>query len=429
MATNTENNSNILLGDKQHVIIVTGKDADDIRKYTDALGTTSLYNALEIISNPNASSIDKAKAIEDLIFIRLILSGSIQFKQPRLLGLVETVIGNNFKKLPKKLEGGRLVKELIDALEKGDKDVSVIKHFIILLIGFFGMAAIPAFGGLHAAGLTKYYDIIRPLKEELYSAIRARRFIAGDDPSNPAYTQYNDEVERAQHQLDSVGDDQSFILDFFLSNLNFMYPIIIGLIASMGAARGMINYENNIYTIALVKLIDRFLSSNMILDIINDPDSNFGLPKPLEGNQLGIALYFQYIKKIRADLEAEKINETEKLETERRTDIEVETGTVPLNISKFEQGVINDCAICLKPLAAAGTGGPIEVCKNKHMFHRNCIKQYIQSQRVPKCPMCREPILPAVITEAQRGGRRRRTLRSYKKRRSSVKCRKGTRKA
>jgi len=247
------NNSGILSGSEQHVIVVTRKDADEVRKYTDALGTTSLYSALEILSTPDTSSMDKAKAIEDLILIRLILSGSIQFKEESLLGLFQSVVGNKFKKLPESSNGGiddkgPLVERLLRDLDEGKKDVTVIKPFIIMIILNFGLGAIPTFGFLQFSGSL---------------------------------------MGRAD--------------DIYLSNLNFMYPIIIGILASMAAARGMVNYENNIYTIALVKLIDRFLSSNMILDIINDRASNFGLPTPLRGNQLGMALYFQYIKQLQPE--------------------------------------------------------------------------------------------------------------------------------
>jgi len=402
------NNSNVLLDHETHVIVVTGKNADEVRKYTDTLGTTSLFNALEILSNPDASSIYKAKAIEDLILIRLILSASIQFKEPTLLKLFERVIGTNFKNLPERRDDNKLVEKLVKRLDTGSNDIEVYETFLVNLIAAFGIGMIPAFGFFFDAR-QKYFDI----KSTLENALRVAE-AKGDSAKAISYID----------KLESLGSEDLFVSNYFLSDLTFIYPIIIGLIAAMATTRIMINHENNIYSTALVKIIDRFLSSNtMIIDIINDPGSKFGLPKPLEGNQLGMALYFQYIKQLQ-----EKYINNIKLEEETksqsiRNSIEKQTDTVPLRMSNFSTMInpLDDCGICLKPLAAAGTGTPIEVCRNHHMFHRNCIKDWIKSGATRGCPTCRERILPAVVAQAQGGGKRR-TRRRYKKRRSTRKA-------
>jgi len=418
------NNSNVLLDHETHVIVVTGENADEVRKYTDTLGTTSLFNALDIISNPDTSSIDKAKAIEDLILIRLILSAAIQFKEPTLLGLFERVIGTNFKTLPEKLDDHKLVEDLIRKIDAGEKDVTVVKHFILKVILAFGIGMIPAFAFALDAN-TKYFKLRHPLEdgikdaqehikdvqEHLYNPINFEDFLQQT-------RLYSKQIKNYQHQIDSLGSAESFTSNYFISDLTFIYPIIIGLIASMATARRMINHENNIYSIALVKLIDRFfLNNKMIFHIINNPDSKFGLPKPLEGNQLGMALYYQYIRRLQ-----QKYMNNIKLEEETksqsiRNSIEEQTGTVPLRMSNFSRiaNPLDDCAICLKPLAAAGKGTPIEVCRNHHMFHRNCIKEWIQSGATRGCPTCRGRILRAVVAEAQRGGKRR-TRRRYRRR-------------
>jgi hypothetical protein len=379
------NNSNILLGNEQHVIVVSGDDANDVKEYTRALGITSLYDALQVFANlESASSIQKAKALEDLIFIRLILSGSIQFKEPSLLGLFQSVVGNNFEKLPETSNGRRgvpqrLVEELLNNLDEGKKDVTVIKKFIVLLIGFFGIGFIPVFGGLDFVG----------------------------------------------SQMGGPGG----YLNFILSNLNIMYPIIIGIIASMAAARSMVNHENNIYSIALVKLIDRFLSNNRYIDdIINDPEYGFGLPKPLRDNQLGMALYFQYIKKLQAGYREKLVegedDEDRRIEIEKNTAGEDGAGAFPLNFNIFSRDARsgNSCAICLKQLGAAGMGRYSEVCKNGHLFHNKCIKGWIRGgPGRSTCPFCREAIFPDIIEMAQRGGRKRRTRQRRNKRRSTRK--------
>lgn len=301
MLPNPRNNSNVLLGDKQHVIFVDSNDANKIKQYTDALGTTSLHDSLGILSNTDTSVSEKGKAIGDLILLRHILSGEIQFKEKRLYKLFQTAIGTKFK---------------------------------------------------------------------------------------------------------------------------------------------IANFDDEQYTVPIIKLIDRFLSTNEdIHEIINNPESGTIVPEPLRNDPLGMALFFKYIKRI--NIENDRYAQAIGIQRKRRN-IEHQTDTNVLNMNTFTtlNKSLDDCGICLKPLASAVMGKPIEVCENHHMFHGTCIVKWILNSGSGDklCPTCRQPISDDTIrqlfqdknvldeTIEQRfirnpgfgGGRKRRTLR-YKKRKSTRK--------
>merc|ERR1712098_313974 len=50
----------------------------------------------------------------------------------------------------------------------------------------------------------------------------------------------------------------------------------------------------------------------------------------------------------------------------------------------------NQCAICLSPLSEIAIA--FFPCSNRHAFHRDCIRTWLQSSR--SCPLCRERLLP-----------------------------------
>jgi len=94
------NNSNILLDDKKHVVVVSGDNAVQATKYADTLGTTSLSDALLVVADTTQSMNQRAKALGDIILVGFILSGKIQFEQPMFYGLLTDAITKDFDKLP-----------------------------------------------------------------------------------------------------------------------------------------------------------------------------------------------------------------------------------------------------------------------------------------------------------------------------------------
>jgi hypothetical protein len=381
MLPNPRNNSNILLGEKQHIIFVDSNDADKIREYTDALGTSSLHDSLSIISSTDTSVSEKGKAIGDLILLRHILSGEIQFKEKRLFTLFQTAIGKKFINISKYIKRysdlyfNNKVKELIMDLDNNEKDISVIA---------------------------------RPLLEFM------RSIVLTSMPISPM-----------------VGIGNAYV---FFALFAILVPIV--------TARVLNEVEDKVYTIALVKLIDRFLSTNEdIHEIINNPESGAIVPEPLRNDPLGMALYFKYIKQI--NIKNEQYAKATGLQRKRRN-IEKQTGTNVLNMNTFTalNKSLDDCGICLKPLASAVMGKPIEICENHHMFHGICIVKWILNSGSGEklCPTCRQPISDDTIRQLFQdknvldhtieerfinnpgfgGGRKRWTLR-YKKRKSTRK--------
>ena len=75
------------------------KNDTNVKKYQGALGGTSLHEALTILADKDSTDAQKARAIEDLILIRLILHGDIQFRSPKFGGLMKKVIGSGFHKV------------------------------------------------------------------------------------------------------------------------------------------------------------------------------------------------------------------------------------------------------------------------------------------------------------------------------------------
>ena len=72
----------------------------------------------------------------------------------------------------------------------------------------------------------------------------------------------------------------------------------------------------------------------------------------------------------------------------------------------------NECPICL----IANNKTSLQVCENKHKFHKECICTHVNSKSNAKCPMCRGDIKKTVVDKCKsvKGGRK-----SIKKRRTN----------
>jgi len=450
MSNRGVNNSNVLSGEKNHVIVVNKDDADKIREYTEALGTTSLHDSLSVLSSLETSVSQKGKAIGDLILLRHILSGEIQFKEKRLFNLFQSVIGKKFENI-----GKRMVKEnkyqsifkeeiekVILKIDNNEKDISVESRPLISLMLSFIFAAGASFIPFGGIVIKKRHDLIYELLGKsddltkqinaVYDSMKESYYKGTTEESITLITKFKEQIKQLEEQQNIVDKEYATLIsstnftdesitNLLLTNGNLFYPILIGLIASMKDAQNIIKFEDEIYSAAIVKLIDRFLSTNKeIQDIINSPESGSLIPEPLRNDPLGMALFFKYIKKInieyrkgeeakarnillREEAKARAIILREKAKTRaelqrQRNNIETQTGTNVLNMNTFKRlnKALDDCGICLKPLAAVQMGEPIEVCENHHMFHDKCIVKWIRNSRNTLCPTCRQPILDSV---------------------------------
>jgi hypothetical protein len=416
MSNRGVNNSNVLSGEKKHVIVVNKDDADKIREYTEALGTTSLHDSLSILSSLETSVSQKGKAIGDLILLRHILSGEIQFKEKRLFNLFQSVIGKKFETIGKRMTEKIIdyamfkqeIEKVILKLDNNEKDISVIARPLVSLMVSFAVAAGASYIPFITIVEVNYSNILWDIKDKIENIeIEMRKiYMKGPPYDNTSLEQLADQAVVLQTQFRDFRDSDYVKENFtnlLLSNGNVFYPILLGLIASMKAAQSIIKYEDEIYTGAIVKLIDRFLSTNIeVLEIINSPDSGSLVPEPLRNDPLGMALFFKYIKKI--NINGEKLRQVKyRAELQRGiTNIEKQTGTNVLSMNTFGRlnKSLDDCGICLKPLAAVLMGKPIEVCNNHHMFHDKCIAKWIRNSRNNLCPTCRQPISGAIVNAA-----------------------------
>ena len=73
------------------------------------------------------------------------------------------------------------------------------------------------------------------------------------------------------------------------------------------------------------------------------------------------------------------------------------------------------CVICFNSLAAPPPDGEnawpfdddrviwIVACDNKHAFHKGCLRAYARDSQDPsRCPECRVPMMPQVLTHVSR---------------------------
>lgn len=375
LKANPYNNSGVLVGDRQHTVIVSGDNAAQARKYAHTLGTTSLHEALLVLVNEESTKEENEKALGDLILLRLILSGKIQFKERKFFGLVNRAITKDFKRL----------------------HVSQSSWFDI-------------------------DDNIRKLIVDLRSSNKNR---------NKTLIILNDFTEVASTAGPGVGAIMEGFSHYMGSSMLATLAAsgvlsIIGAIALLVAALHMyarVNWQDNIAAKAIVILIDEFISTNHLLLrlLLENADGESLVPTPLKRDPIGMALFFQYIKHIDT-LAKDDINS-------KRNRNDKDLGVETMNMGSFmEHGEGETCPICTAPLIdLSDHEKAVTVCENKHKCHKDCISTWIRAkdkrEEVAQCPMCNSPILPALINDVlQRGGRgtrRRRIKRRLHTRRTS----------
>lgn len=90
------------------------------------------------------------------------------------------------------------------------------------------------------------------------------------------------------------------------------------------------------------------------------------------------------------------------------------------NFKKPASPILDDaekCGICMEPLS---TKESLEVCQNKHRFHKDCICVHINSNRNAKCPVCRASILKNVVDACKRKGGRKSSKKQRKTNKSKT---------
>ena len=55
------------------------------------------------------------------------------------------------------------------------------------------------------------------------------------------------------------------------------------------------------------------------------------------------------------------------------------------------------CRICLEKISVVDNGNPVEILRCKHLFHRDCITQWLVSSRT--CPICRATVFPSELID------------------------------
>jgi hypothetical protein len=224
----------------------------NVRKYEDALGTTSLQQALSILVNKDSTDDEKAGAINDLILIRLILSGKIKFRSPKFGGLIKQTVGKGFEGVD--IRRIDRIDEIDETLENFIKDLDenpgqeprIFKGFLTMLITSF----------VTIEGLFIVATAIT-----IYPYYYGMRSIA-----------------------------------IFLNRIDIMTPLIIGLLASMIVSTAIITAGNELIRTALVKMIDRYMIINKeIFRILNDKGT---VPKVFENDGPAMALYNRYIRSL-----------------------------------------------------------------------------------------------------------------------------------
>ena len=449
---NNRNNSNILLRNKEHVIIVSCDDVKQSKKYTDALGATSLSDALSVFINKETTVDQKGKALGDLILLRLILSGKIQFKQ-KLFGFVNAAITKDFKKLPSNRRIDKEIEELVKELESGD-DIHIFNRFLTKILFVFGSSVILssltsifiAFGKAQLLAdnitsdigqqreqyeilpevgqresilphLTDAKDSLDKLTEQLantqarYNANPTDAAKSSLNSVQSAFDQYTGIVNRLQSIFNSSPATpprplappempefnalaRKIMFQILASNnLNYIIPIVIGVIAATSYTKGQVNWQDSIISKALVITIDKFISTNdELFDILHTTKSDSLVPTPLKDDPLGMALFFKYINTLEKSKFKVQPNSNEKT-----------LGTTILNMRTFmNKGQGDECPICFDPLIDISKyGKAVTVCEQHHKCHIKCISDWIESKSIQKatCPMCRGPIIPSLLEE------------------------------
>jgi len=486
-ANQQRNNSNILLQNKEHIIIVSGDDVKQAKKYADALGATSLSDALSVFINRESSVDQKGKALGDLILLRLILSGKIQFKQ-KLFGIINAAVTKDFKKLPSNDNIDREIEEFISELDSGS-DIHIFNRFLTKILLVFGSTVLVssltsifvAFGQaqVQASNITSdisqqreqyeqyipeqdQREIILPHLEEankyLDSAkngLATQQAIYNANPNGQSKITLNMWKDSVNHWQDKVNEYQSIfnsspprpsgppempevsaltrrllIKILASNNLSYIIPIVIGVIAASSYTKRRVNWQDSIISKALVIMIDKYINTNdELLSILHTTSADSLIPTPLKDDQLGMALFFKYINTLEKSKLKVQVNSNEKI-----------LGTSTLNMRNFmNKGQGDNCPICFDPLIDVSTHGKVViVCKNRHKYHIQCISDWINSKPIDKavCPMCITPIIPSLLKEiieerntvrnqsANRGGGKRQTKRKSLKYKLKLKLRK-----
>jgi len=317
------NNSGVLVGDTRHTVIVSGDNVAQARKYAHTLGTTSLHEALLVLVNEESTKEENEKALGDLILLRLILSGKIQFKERKFFALVNRAITKDFKRLHVSQSSwfdiNDRIKQLVVDLRNSNKDRYMTLGIFSDFTATASMAG-PGMGGI-IEGFSHYVG----------------------SPMLPA--------------LAASG----------------VLPII-GAIALLVATLHMyarVNWQDNIAAKAIVILIDEFIGTNHVLLrlLLENADGESLVPSPLKGDPVGMALFFQYIKHINK-LAKEDAVRVRGISKRNRNDREL--GVETMNIGSFmEHGEGETCPICALPLIDLSQHErAVTACKNKHKFHK-----------------------------------------------------------
>ena len=408
------NNSSVLVGNKHHTLIVSGDNAVEARKYAHTLGTTSLHEALSVLVNKKSSKEENEKALGDIILLRLILSGKIQFKERKFFGLVNTAITKSFKPLPTDPDDRKkmnmIIENLVDQLDSGENDISVFRHFLKKIIGVFGISAIIACFPLYFGAVLTYDG------PEIYNA---RKYLV-DHGYNGAETMGIEQLSQSTW-LTVPGYEpyrkalEGITLKAISSNGVPLMPIIIGLLAAANYTKQLVDWQDNIISKGIVLLIDNFISTNQTLLrlLLENADGESLVPTPLKGDPVGMALFFQYIKQLKgANIKPETEEEREIREMNRN---DRKLGVTRTDMNSFIQSGEPECSICGTNLSDASEyGKAVTACKNKHKFHKDCISKWIE--RNPTCPVCREHVVSPL--RGGKGTRRRNHRRNLYRRRT-----------
>jgi len=387
--------------------VVDLNNTKNVSKYEDALGTTSLQQALSILVNKDSTDDEKAGAIQDLILIRLILSGKIQFRSSG--DLITKTVGKGFEGVQFRNLDEIDIKliQLVNNLDKKPgEELRIFKGFLTMLITTFVTTAGLSIA-FHAAIGTS--SIVRENAYNFDSNMdNTRANIARMNHApiqttispngtpisyyltqTPEYHQLKQTLAEHDSMYKKMLSPEYFgkVLAKQLLNQGTIFaPLIIGLLASMIAANIMIKSQNKTIRTALVKMIDRYMIiDEEIFRILNEKGA---VPKVFENDGPAMALYNRYIRSMRKEYDKIKKAANEKQIQNQRVEIEAKTGTNVLNMGKFlTPGLEDNCPICAKPLATAGMT-VVEIKPCDHKFHETCIKTWQETGIDKKCPLC-----------------------------------------
>jgi hypothetical protein len=373
--------------------VVDLNNTKNISKYEDTLGLTSLQEALSILINNKSTDDKKADAINDLILIRLILSGKIQFKSSKFAGLITKTVGKGFEGIKYRTINGtnRLAEELITNLDKKPgEEPKIFKLFLTKLLTTFITSAgltmvFHALGtkstvynnanGFSANAKGTYNQIVEMRNAPMQTAISPNGTpITYSLTQTPEYHQLEARLAEQESKFSESYTPEYFgmILGKQLINQGTIFaPLIIGLLSSIIAARAMTSSQNATIRKALVKMIDRYMIiDEEIFRILNESGT---VPKVFENDGPAMALYNRYIRSMRKEYDEIKIIRDSK------------------KCTGYDY-IPDKYCFCLEPLTDCTNGSPYQINPCKHAFHKTCIEAWKNSGTDKKCPMCNGPI-------------------------------------